>query len=289
MKQTDVLIDISGDSISNDYGTRSIFFQLLPIFLTPNKLKIYFAPQSIGPFKGYLQHVLVKKAFKKATGIYLRETESKKYLSKFSGFNFIEAADLAFLLKPRPFELPLEIKNKTIGIGVSVLIKKFGAENTMLFFKNIIDICLNNNYQVLLINHVSTPQGNDVLFAEKMKEQYFFNDTRVLITHENYRASEWKYLISKCDAVISARMHPVVHALSLSVPALNLAYNHKSIGVVHNRFNPYGQAIPFNAEKITYKIEEFLNIISLFNRSKEFEKITHQNINLAKRFINQIA
>ena len=287
LNQSDYLIDISGDSISNDYGTKSIFFQLFPILIAHKNIKILFAPQSLGPFKGFIQNTLVKKAFKKAQKINLRETESKKYLKNFSNYKFEDLADLAFLLKATPIKLNISIKEKTIAVGVSALVKDFGVANSSLLFKHIIDKCLEKGYHVLLVNHVSTPQGNDILVANTIKEKYFNNDERVIKTNKNFRASEWKYLISQCSGIISARMHPVVHALSLSIPSLNLSYNHKSVGVVEKRFAPYGQIASINDDDVLVKVDFFLDGLNLINQ-KDFKDLAQKNISLAQRFINQI-
>ena len=287
LNKTDYLIDISGDSISNDYGTKSILFQLLPILLAPKNVKVLFAPQSIGPIKGVLQTFLVRKGFRKSSQINLRETETLKYLDKFGKFKFNILADLAFLLKPTPVTLKIPIRDRSIGIGVSSLVKKFGAENSTVLFKNIIDKCLEHNYNILLINHVSTPQGNDILVANKIKEKYYSEDARVLNTNFNYRASEWKFLINQCSAMVSARMHPVIHALSLSIPSLNLSYNHKSIGVVANRFPGSAKVVGVTDKNVLNEVESFLKELSTIDYL-EFEKSTRNNINLAQEFITQI-
>ena len=63
----------------------------------------------------------------------------------------------------------------------------------------------------------------DGLSAEQRKN--------VILLKEPYSAPELKYLISKCDFFIGARMHACIAALSQSVPAVGIAYSQKFKGV----------------------------------------------------------
>lgn len=288
MNDVDIIVDISGDSISNDYGTRSIFFSILPVFLKKKKIPYIFGPQTIGPFDKGLQKHLVEKAFKKAHSIYLRESES---LNKIKDNNIrVErvVSDLAFLLKPSD-SLPIEfeLKNDTIAIGVSSLIKKFGKENSIQMFRDVCENCLKKGYDVLLVNHVSTIQGNDIQIAKEIKESYFNSDDRVIFLNRNFRASEWKNIIKMCKAIISARMHPVVGALSMGVPALNLSYNHKSIGVVYNRFFPFGDVVDVLSNELMEKVHLFLNDLPKFDQN-EFDQKVKDNKLLAEEFFKDL-
>lgn len=284
---TDLIIDISGDSISNDYGTKSVFFSLFLNFISKKSNKFIFAPQTLGPFDKGIQSYIVQKALKKAFKVYLREEES---LKKLHGINVkIEAvlADLAFLLNPKPITLNIPIPKKTIAVGVSALISKFGRKDSIDLFKNVVELCLDKGYNVLLVNHVSTLQGNDIEVAKSVKEGFFISDERVLFFNDNFRASEWKYIIGQCDAIVSARMHPIVHALSQGVPALNLSYNHKSIGVVHNRFYPYGDNVDILDGKLLHKISKFVDHLGKVDRINFADKI-EKNRQLAYQFITEI-
>ena len=285
MNNVDVIVDVSGDSISNDYGTKSIFFSVLPIFLKSRKTKYVFAPQTIGPFNSGFQQRLVEKAFKKADAVYLREQES---VNKLLGVDINVTSvlsDLAFLLKPR--ETSISIPKETIAIGVSSLIKKFGKENTIGMFKAICDKCLDNNYNVLLVNHVSTIQGNDILVAKELKEKFYKEEERVLFFNDNFRASEWKSIISQCKGIISARMHPVVHALAIGIPALNLSYNHKSIGVVYNRFYPYGNVIDIKNDKLMETVRSFIKSLESINQT-DFDEKVFVNKHMILKFIDDL-
>ena len=286
IKDIDIIIDISGDSISNDYGTKSILFSIFPILIATHRKKIIFAPQTLGPFQPGLQTFYVKKIFKKSYGIFLREEFSLKYIKKINVKEHSVCADLAFLLNSSKNPYVLKSNKKVIGVGVSSLIKKFGISDPILLFKEICDICLRKNYQVILITHVTTIHGNDIIIAQKIKEQFFAKNEDVLFLNRNFRASEWKDIIGRCDAIISARMHPVILALSQNIPSLNLSYNHKSIGVIHDRFYPYGQVIDVSDKDVLAGVKDFLNQILTLKSDKMFVERTNQNKMLAKKFID---
>ena len=287
LDQVDVIIDISGDGISSDYGTKSIFFSLYPNFLSKKKKKFIYAPQTLGPFKSGIQTFLAKRAFSNADAVYLREEESLNKIDQEQIKISAIYADLAFLLEPREIPEGANIPPNTIAVGVSSLIKKFTKEDNCNHFKEICDSCIKANYNVLLVNHVNTLQGDDIMVAKSLKEEYYHDDDRVIFFNENFRGSEWKYLIGKCEGIISARMHPVVHALAQAVPALNLSYNHKSIGVIRNRFSPYGDNIGINDNDILKKINDFILQITLVDKA-EFEKKVQKNKILAKQFIEEL-
>lgn len=286
IKEVDVILDISGDSISNDYGTKSIFFSLFPSFIAP-KNKVIYAPQTIGPFTSGLQQRIVEKAFRNAKAVYLREERS---LEKIKGTNVKIAgvyADLAFLLKPREAIDVAPIPQKTIAIGVSALVKRFGRADFLALYKDLVDKSLSEGYNILLVNHVSTKQGNDIKIAKELKTNFFSKNDRVIFYDTNFRASEWKHLISQCSAIISARMHPIVHALASGVPALNLSYNHKSLGVVHDRFAPYGRVVDINDDKLMDSVDQFIASIDSFDRS-DFERKRQRNHELSARFFEDL-
>ncbi|MDN4164627.1 polysaccharide pyruvyl transferase family protein [Cytophagales bacterium LB-30] len=276
LKQVNTVIDISGDSISSDYGTKSLFLSLLPNFLVDKKrVDFIYAPQTLGPFKTFAQRKLASFAFNKDVTIYLREGYSSQFLNEINVINYSLSSDLAFMLASR--EVDHEIINKvdknTIALGVSSLVKKFGATNYTSIFQNIINVCLNRGFKVLLINHVSTKQGNDIEVARLVKTNFFADNENVMFVDRNFRASEWKYIISKTKAIVTARMHPAVHALSQGIPALNLSYNHKSLGVVKEAFYPYGQIVDIKSSDLIDVVEKFIDDLNKFEQEGFKEKI----------------
>lgn len=285
IKKTDLVIDISGDSISADYGTRSMFFSLFPAYLISNKVPLLYGPQTVGPFRTSTQKYLAKRAFNNSKGVFLREEVSLEFLKEININISKSHSDLAFLLKPKTSSVKLPIN--TVGIGVSALIKKFGKENSEQLFKTIIEICLKTGYNVLLITHVDTLGGSDVKFGKSLKEKYFENNNKVIFLNRNYIASEWKYIIGQCNGVISARMHPVVQAISQSIPSLNISYNHKSIGVVEKRFYPHARVVNMMNKELLGEVEIFLSEMKILKEDKKFKDKTLYNISLAIDFIEE--
>lgn len=284
IKDTDLVIDVSGDSISSDYGTKSMFFSLFPAYLISRKVPLLYGPQTMGPFKTITQQYLAKKAFKISKRIFLREDISKEFLQNIKVDVKNSHADLAFLLRPKTNSIKLP--ENTIGIGLSVLIEKFGEINSQRMFRSIVDICLSEGYNVLLITHVDTKNGSDVKFGETLKKNYYASSEKVIFLNKNFIASEWKYIIGQCKGVISARMHPIVQAVSQSIPSLNISYNHKSYGVIQKRFYPYAKVIDMKDPMLEGEIKLFLKNINRLRNDPLFEDKVSHNINLAYEFIN---
>lgn len=254
--------DISGDSISNDYGDLNALLQVLPSYsIGSTSNNLHLTPQTMGPFSAWWLKAYVKKLFKVATTAYLREKKSQDFLSPIGVYCEVKP-DLANSLKAREIIVPFNLRNKTVGVGVSSLIQRYGSGSGGIF-KDIIDSALEKNFQVLLINHVTFPSSNDLEVARVLKSTFYAENDSVIFTGENYRASEWKYLLSQCACVISARMHPVVLALSSNVPSLNLSYNHKSLGVVKEAYFPLGDVVDFkNSDELALKVGKLLRMAS---------------------------
>lgn len=289
LKQIDKAYDISGDSISSDYGLKSALLSLMPIVVSSRYVKqTIIAPQSVGPFNNFILKKAVKKVFSQVHKIFLRESISPLFLKPL-GVPFEVVSDLANLVSPiEPINLNVVIDGNYVGVGVSSLLKKFGQNNSINYFHEIIEEILSSGYKVYLINHVSYEEKSDLSIAREIKHKFYSNDTRVVFFDENFRASEWKSIYSNSKAVISARMHPTVLALSSGTPALNLSYNHKSLGVVKIKYSPLGDVKKFNEEKdIKAVINRFLLDINSISDELSTFLVEQNKLAAQKVFINE--
>ena len=256
--------DISGDSISSDYGLQSSLLSLAPIAVSNRYTKeSIIAPQSLGPFNHPVLRHFVKKVVGGADKVFIREPVTSYFLKPL-GIKFKEVSDLANLVKEKKLESADFINESYVGIGVSSLLAKHGFENSESYFKSIIDQVLNMGHKVYLINHVSYSNINDLTFASDLKNKFYKENDNVIFFGENYTSSEWKYIYSKSKCVISARMHPTVLALSSGTPALNLSYNHKSLGVVKLKYSPMGDVFSHDgveSETLKDKLDSFFYMV----------------------------
>lgn len=290
LKNTDLLVDISGDTISSDYGTFGIVLSSAHFFVAKSfGIEIVLGPQTLGPFEGFLQNYFAKRIFKVADKIFVREKESFQFINKFDN-QFDLVADLAFILNEKKPDEEVIIPENTIAFGVSGLLVSKNNTDTKLYEK-VMELLLSKGYNVLLVTHVNLPNADDLQIGREIKEKYKEN-SKVIFAGKNFRASEWKYIISHCKGIISGRMHPIVLGLSKLVPALNLSYNHKSKGVVENRFSPYGSLADTrnnSSEELLSKVENFLGFIESENYSiEEFKELRDKNEALSRIFIDRM-
>jgi len=288
LSSVDIAYDISGDSISSDYGFQSSLLSLAPISVSNRYVKnSIIAPQSLGPFNNPILRIFVKRVLGRVDKIFIREIVTSYFLKPLN-LKFQEVSDLANLVQPRELKCKEYINNSYVGLGVSSLLEKHGFLNSEGYFKGIIDQILFRGFNVYLINHVSYGATNDLTFAKILKNKYFRDNERVIFFNKNFTSSEWKYIYSKSKCVISARMHPTVLALSSGTPALNLSYNHKSLGVVKLKYYPMGDVFSHDGvecESLEEKINLFFdNIEKITNEEKH--KLIKTNTNSANSVFN---
>ncbi|MEM4260309.1 MAG: polysaccharide pyruvyl transferase family protein [Candidatus Woesearchaeota archaeon] len=253
----DLIIDISGDVLSDDYGMKAFFrnFKDFAIPLICRKRYIIF-PQSIGPFKKIITRIIAKYFFNRSDFIMAREEITYKYLDELKIKPKIYLLpDTAFLLEPefgeRNKDIISRIKNfstqgkKIIGISLSQAIIKFSKTSLSInkqidykiFFKNIVNTLIEkNNSVVVLIPHVVGPKYSDddriickevfdSLKNKKIKDNCIYLE-------KNFDSKELKAIIKYCDYFIGARMHANISAVSQNIPTISVAYSHKFYGIM---------------------------------------------------------
>ena len=250
---SDVIIDLSGDGFTDDYGSMASIISCYDILLCKflNKPIVIYA-QSIGPFKTKLTKSLSKFCLNRVDLLIVRDEITKNYLQEIGVTNNIHfTADSAFLLEATPYEKIREILIKEnidttdrpiIGISASQHIydlelkkSKPNSENSyILLMVKIIDYLVENlNAQIIFVPHVTNDDRlvDDRFVAKKIYEITKNKDKIILIDNE-YPPEELKGVIGQCDLFIGARMHANIAATSMCVPTLAIAYSHKSYGIM---------------------------------------------------------
>ncbi len=135
--EADLIIDLSGDSLSSDYPDYSLATNALPLVITRILNKPYMlCAQSIGPFrKSFIQKILIA-LIRDAAVISTRERITDDILSALNIHgNVIPAQDLAFSMRPAGKERINEICGQEgidprlpwVGISVSDLISTYSS------------------------------------------------------------------------------------------------------------------------------------------------------------------
>jgi len=249
--RADLIIDLSGDSISDNYhwlqSIQACSF-LLPAIFLEKTVVIY--PQSIGPFRTKLAEFIARFTFNRVKFILAREGITKAYLEKV-GINKVPvylAPDISFLLAPAPDEVVKEIllkenigKNDRPLIGMSVsqeiagFIKtKDGYNSYVKLMAQVVDYLVNNlNAKVIFVPEVIGPTkaSDDRVIGALVLDKVEHKDRALSITNE-YGPEELRGLIGQCDLFIGARMHANIAALSMHVPTIAIAYSYKFHGIM---------------------------------------------------------
>lgn len=236
--KSDIVIDISGDSISEVTGFRGTVYHFLHVWLaiTLNKPIVIYA-QSVGPFK--FTKPLAKSLLNKVGMITLRGKTSYDYLKKI-GIDrppIYLTADLAFLMEPSTEEeidkIILDNKIDRHFVGLSVSYKM--ATEYQIYDKYIDMMAKTTDYiienlhtTVVFIPHVTGPKKDDDRTIADNIYKIANNKNHIILIKNNYTPQDMKGIIGRCDLFIGARMHACIGALSMCVPTINISYHHKS-------------------------------------------------------------
>jgi colanic acid/amylovoran biosynthesis protein len=243
LKNSDIVLTTGGDVLSEDYGIFSFLTELCGLCLAILLGKPFFVfAESVGPFKTRLTSLMARTILNKASLITTRDEISFNYLKEI-GVNrppVYFTADSAFVLDRRRVNNPsLEEflkRDNIIGFSISNAISEFGGGDYDDYAKlmvNIIDKLIGDyDANVLLVAHVTVEGLNDDRIINEKVFEMVKNRDHVFNLKEDYNAEELKYVISKCDLFVGARMHANIAALSSCVPAVAISYSIKTPGLM---------------------------------------------------------
>lgn len=166
--------------------------------------------------------------------------------------------DPAFFMSSVKPEISQIFEENVVGINISPVIID-NEKNSGIVLKNyvkLIEHILNNtNYLVALIAHVILDSNNDNN-AIKMIYNYFKDNCRVIV-YPDMKATELKYVISKCRFFIGARTHSTIAAYSTCVPTVVVGYSVKAKGIAKDLFGTWENYV-LPAQEL-YKEDALLN------------------------------
>lgn len=249
----DVVIDLSGDGFTDDYGLSASINSCYTIILCKlvNKPIVIYA-QSIGPFKTSLTKWLSKYCLNHVDLLIVRDEITQKYLKEIGVTNTIHfTADAAFLLEPASTERVEEIfrqedinndQRPLVGISASQHIydlemkasKKKSGTDYISKMVQIVDYLVSSmGAQIVFVPHVThdTKRIDDRYVAKLIYDQSIHKN-RINLINTEYSAGELKGIIGQCDLFIGPRMHANIAATSMGVPTLAIAYSHKTYGIM---------------------------------------------------------
>jgi colanic acid/amylovoran biosynthesis protein len=252
VENADLLIDLSGDMLTDDYGPHVAYSHYVPIMRALILGRPYFiCAQSIGPFSW--TRPLARHLLRRASAVTVRDSISRSYASTMGVVpeRLSQTADLAFLLPAASEQRANDIMRHegfatddrpVLGISVSPLIEaRFNAFRSGAGHRDFVEL------MARVIERIVRERGTKVLFLAHVTGPTRAKDDRVISTvlkirlgtavesavlNGNYRPEELKAVISRCSLFCGARMHANIAALSSRVPTVAIAYSHKTVGIM---------------------------------------------------------
>lgn len=251
--RADIIVFCSTDTISDTYGNIMLIQGLKDIALCALlKKPIVMNATQIGPFRkdlsGKISVLLTNLVLNKVNLITVRDQFSAQSL-RIVNINkplIHTTADPAFLLQPASQERTKSILEQDgisnakplIGINTSALIYRYSIgldpkkklENYIELIGKIANYTIEElNATVVLVPHVFERARNndDRIMGKKIQQRVEHKNKIKLITQE-YKAEELKGIIGQLDLLISSRMHPIIHAISMHTPVVAIDYTFKA-------------------------------------------------------------
>jgi len=230
---------------------------------------------TVGPFdpttpegrvlRDYLRQLLLITA---------RESISVDYLKSVGVEDrVVPVADPAFVLRPEPFDLhPLLPERKhqfLLGINLSPLLGHYlgaggSVERVVALGAECVQAALDAlPVSVVLIPHVigMGEENDDASLLNRIAQRLGDAGGRLSVLPSGLGACRTKYAAGRCDAVVAARMHCAIGALSSGTPTLCISYSLKSLGVLGDLFSDDRWILPLSElspSRLVQRLEELL-------------------------------
>ena len=246
--EADLVIDLSGDSYRDPPG--GVAFAHHATFLTALSTGTPYAlaSQSLGPFR-WPNGPCVRYFLDRAELVYIRERRTAAILADLGVRpDRIEVApDVAFALPAASAEPiwagermdPDRIPRPWIALSVSALVLGL-RHRGQRYLPEMIQLCnhLRRRYDasIFLVPHEISPTrlGSDDRSAASVLRSRMGEPRWLYAIQGDYGPDVLKGLISRCDAVVAARMHAAIAGLSSGVATLPVAWSHKYVGLMED-------------------------------------------------------
>lgn len=249
LSEYDLVLDIHADRLNESFhGFRECVYSLVITWLGKTLIgkPMVIGPTSIGPLKSRLTRWMARYVLNRVDVITTREALSKGHLASI-GVNKprIElTADMAFVLDPaspnRVNEIlenyGLQSGKPLVGIVPRMFLWTKPDEYYQLMAESIDFIVERLNAEVCLIPH---EQYSDWLDKEVCQEiqKLVRNQQALTLVEDTLDPREVKGILSRCDLVITWKLHGAIAAVSSLVPTVALFYGDKFRGILGDMMN----------------------------------------------------
>ncbi len=248
--EADLVIDLSGDMLTEDYGVHLAISHFLPVLLA-NAMgrRVFLCAQSIGPF--HYTESLAKYILNHAGAVTVRDQVTMDYLESIgvAPRRLGLTGDMAFIMEPLDSDrgrsrivdvLDQSRNGPVLGVSLSSLIEKHFKRRCpvahQVEFWRLIAQALDrwiSKYQgrVIFFAHVTGP-GTDRDDREACRKVAKLMESPSGLIEEDLTPGQIKGTIRHCDLIFGARMHANIAALSSFVPTVAISYSHKTPGIM---------------------------------------------------------
>ncbi|HPP73699.1 MAG TPA: polysaccharide pyruvyl transferase family protein [Armatimonadota bacterium] len=310
-KQSDLVVDLSGDGLTEEYGIKCLIAHLVPIIL--GKLldrPVFVCAQTIGPL--YKTQKLCRWILRKADAITARESLTLNYLNGIglNGTHLSLTADMAFLVKPAPpdaaksillqegvtFEKPL------VGLSISrlpghILGLNYDSKKVSSFEQEIaetLDRLVEAGFKPVIISHTVGPgERRDDRKAAERVATLSHHSADISVLKGDYSVEELKGIIGEMDLFVGVRMHSCISAISMSVPTISIAYGPKAFGIMRSAGQEQWvmDIRQVTADNLTDRIQELWQNRQSVQKTIQSEMmrvyaLARQNVNIIRQMLN---
>jgi len=212
IKRCDVVLDVGGDTISDNDGIKYTFAHCLPLLLAHLFSKpVIILPQTILPFKHRFTRSLARVTLNNSLAVFVREKGSYDYLKSLG----IKADKVSFgcAFYRGQYE---GSRSNLIGINFSRYLYRRSSHHihVLKFLKEL-------NEEIVYIPHVLADEPRSdytlcIAFSHECKGRVFLSD-----------AEETRNFISTLKIFIGERYHSIISALSTYTPVLAISNSFK--------------------------------------------------------------
>lgn len=280
LSQADKVIVSAGGYIHDFYGYKKRV-DTLDFIHSHLKKPYYIFSQSVGPFWEEKNYTMLQRVFNNAAQVILRETYSLEHL-KGIGYhcdNVTVTNDIAFYLRGK-YAKKVDVNKKLKNIVINFRVWKY-EDKSKENLEKAISLCKKLITEGYRITFISTCQGvegyvDDSEFAEKVVDLLPSGmQQNCVVSKEKYNLEELILTLSKQDAYIGMRLHGAILSLLAGIPALNIAYEDKTLGIfkslgLENYCFSYKENISHWNTKVDFFIDDFDNYL------KKIDKVTFE-------------
>lgn len=299
LKNTDIMIDISGYMLGSNRGILRVINYILRIKVAKYfGINMFLMPQSFGPLdykgiKGLFINLFIKKYLKYPKVIYAREREGYDLLTnKYKLRNVSLSNDLVLLNQEIdinniynniPNIKTIEMISNIDNVAIIPNMKNFiygNKEKIIFLYEKIIDKLISSGKSVYLIKHAE----EDIEVCKIIKSK-FIDNTEVILVPDEFSCIEYDQLVNRFDFLIASRYHSIIHAYKNGIPCIALGWatkyhellstfkQHKYIFDVRRDINMEAvlQAINIMQENYKTESEKIKNILIEIQNNNVFD------------------